>query len=111
VHLVEEHLAAVTSPDAVVIIADLDQGGFGRSIAGRARRAFVEKQGQYFGPPVNDEHAIAELERLRAEGATHFALLWPAFWFFDTYPRFEELLRRTHRCVLENSVVVIFELV
>jgi FkbM family methyltransferase len=110
IHMVEQQLAAVTSRDAVVIVADLDEGGFGRSIAGRARLPFVEKEGQYFGPPADDEHAISELVRLRAVGATHFALLWPAFWFFDTYPLFERHLRRVHRCVLENARAMVFEL-
>ena len=110
VHMVEEQLTAVTSRDAVVIVADLEEGGFGKEIAGRARLPFVEKQGQYFGPPADDAHAIAELARLRAAGATHFALLWPAFWFFDTYPLFEQHLRRVHRCVLENASAVVFEL-
>jgi FkbM family methyltransferase len=110
VHVVEEQLAAVTSPDAVVIVADLEEGGFGSSIAGRAQLPFVEKHGQYFGPPADDAHAIVELARLRAAGATHFALLWPAFWFFDTYPLFEQHLRRGHRCVLENARAIVFEL-
>ena len=110
VHTVEEQLAAVTSPEAVVIVADLEGGGFGSSIAGRARLPFVEKQGQYFGPPADDAHAIAELTRLRAAGATHFALLWPAFWFFDTYPLFEQHLRSEHRCVLEDARAIVFEL-
>lgn len=110
VHMVEEQLTAVTSRDAVVIVADLEEGGFGKEIAGRARLPFVEKQGQYFGPPADDAHAIAELTRLRAAGATHFALLWPAFWFFDTYPLFEQHLRDVHRCVLENARAVVFEL-
>ncbi len=109
-HVVEEQLAGVTSPDAVVVVADLDEGGFGSSIAGRARLPFIEKHGQYFGPPADDAHAIAELARLRAAGATHFVLLWPAFWFFDSYPLFEKHLRRVHRCVLEDARAVVFEL-
>ena len=110
VRMVEEQLAAVTPAEAVVIVADLDEGGFGGSIAGRARFPFVERQGQYFGPPVDSAHAIDELTRLRAAGATHFALLWPAFWFFDTYPLFEQHLRRAHRCVMENGRAVVFDL-
>jgi FkbM family methyltransferase len=110
VHMVEEQLAALTPRDAVVIVADLDEGGFGASIAGRTRLPFVEQGGQYFGPPADDAHAISELTRLRATGATHFMLLWPAFWFFDIYPRFEQHLRRVHRCVLENARAIVFEL-
>jgi hypothetical protein len=37
-------------------------------------------------------------------------LLWPAFWFFDTYPLFEQQLRNAHRCLLENARAVVFEL-
>ena len=65
---------------------------------------------RYFGPPADDAHAIGELTRLRATGATHFALLWPAFWFFAAYPLFEQHLRHVHRCVLENARAIVFEL-
>ncbi len=110
VHTVQEQLAAVTAADAVVIVADLDEGGFGRTIAGRARLPFLEREGQYFGPPIDDTHAISELTRLRAAGATHFALLWPAFWFFDAYPIFAQHLRQSHRCLLENAGAIVFDL-
>jgi FkbM family methyltransferase len=109
-HTVQQQLATVASADAVVIVADLDEGGFGSTIAGRTRLPFVEKNGQYFGPPLDDAHAIDELIRLRAAGATHFALLWPAFWFFDTYPAFERQLRNAHRCVLESAGAIVFDL-
>jgi FkbM family methyltransferase len=109
-HTVQQQLGTVASPDAVVIVADLEEGGFGPTIAGRARLPFVEKDGQYFGPPIDDAHAINELTRLRAAGATHFALLWPAFWFFDTYPAFEQHLRSHHRCVLESAGAIVFDL-
>lgn len=110
IHTVQQRLAALTPADAVIIVADLDEGGFGQTIAGRDRLPFVEKNGQYYGPPVDDAHAIAELTRLRAAGATHFALLWPAFWFFDTYPIFEQHLWTTHRRVLEDAGAIVFEL-
>jgi FkbM family methyltransferase len=110
VHVVQQQVSAITPPDAVVIVADLDEGGLGEVIAGRARLPFVERNGRYFGPPVDEAHAISELTRLHAAGATHFALLWPAFWFFDAYPRFEQHLRNDHRCVLENAFAVVFAL-
>lgn len=110
VHMVEEQLAAVTSHDAVIVVADLEEGGFGETIAGRTRLPFVEKDGQYFGPPADDAHAIGELARLRAAGATHFALLWSAFWFFETYPLFERHLRSGYRCLLENTRAIVFDL-
>jgi hypothetical protein len=110
IRMVEQELASVTPPGAVVIVADLDQGGFGPVIAGRTRLPFVERQGQYFGPPANDEQAVSELARLRTRGATHFGLMWPAFWFFDSYPAFERHLRRAYPCVLETTRLVVFDL-
>jgi FkbM family methyltransferase len=109
-HLTEQEVASVTPADAILIVADLDEAGFGSTIAGHVRLPFIEKQGSYFGPPTNDEHAIEELARLRARGATHFVLLWPAFWFADAYPRFEQHLRQVHRCVFESERTIVFDL-
>jgi FkbM family methyltransferase len=110
VSLAEQELASVTAPDAVIALADLDEGGFGATIAGRTRWPFVERNGRYFGPPATDEEAMAELDRLHRRGATHFAVLWPAFWFFETYPQLAARLRHTHPPLLENDRIVIFEL-
>lgn len=109
-HMVEQLISTRTPAGAEIIVADLDAAGFGETIAGRRRLPFIERHGQYFGPPVDDAHAIGELKRLQGNGATHFALLWPAFWFFDVYATFEQHLRQTHRCVLEDSRAVLFEL-
>jgi FkbM family methyltransferase len=109
-HVAQQELASVTSADAVVVIADLDEGGFGSTIAGRTRMPFLEKDGKFFGPPATDEQAIAELDRLHHRGATHLAVLWPAFWFFDTYPRWTTRLRTVHRVLVDNDRIAIFEL-
>jgi hypothetical protein len=110
VHVAQQELAAVTPADAVVLIADLDQGGFGPTIAGRASLPFLEKNGKYFGPPATDAEALAELDRARSSGASHLAVLWPAFWFFDAYPRWAARLRNVHRCLIDNDRVAVFEL-
>jgi FkbM family methyltransferase len=109
-HVAQEELASVTPADAVVVVADLDQGGFGPTIAGRTRVPFLEKEGKYFGPPATDAHAIVELDRLQRRGASHLAVLWPAFWFFEAYPEFAHRLRDRHSCVLDNVRIAIFEL-
>jgi FkbM family methyltransferase len=110
VHVAQEELASVTPSEAVVAIADLDHGGFGTTIAGRRCVPFLEKDGKYFGPPATDDAAVAELDRARRRGATHLAVLWPAFWFFETYPRWTQRLRSVHRSLLDNDRIVIFEL-
>jgi FkbM family methyltransferase len=106
----QQELASVTPDDAVVVVADLDQGGFGPTIAGRTRVPFVAKEGTYFGPPATDADAITELDSARRSGATHVAVLWPAFWFFDTYPGWAQQLRSIHHCLVDNDRLALFEL-
>lgn len=71
---------------------------------------FLEKDGQYWGPPADDETAIGELERLRKGGARFIAFVWPAFWWLKHYAGFARHLRVQYRCVAENKRVLIFQL-
>jgi hypothetical protein len=71
---------------------------------------FTERDGDYWGPPEDDDAAIRECERLRSQGATFIAFGWPAFWWLEHYAAFREYLRRSYRCVLESSQVVVFDL-
>jgi FkbM family methyltransferase len=109
VHLAARELTSATPPGAVLVIADLDEVVFGSLLADRVRTPFLEHQGMYFGPPATDQQAIDELMRQYANGATHFVLLWPAFWLFEAFPRFEQFLRG-QRCLVENGRMILFEL-
>jgi hypothetical protein len=71
---------------------------------------FLEKNGQYWGPPPDDETAISELERLRKSGANFIIFTWLAFWWLDYYEGLHRYLRTEYRCVLENDRLVVFEL-
>lgn len=77
--------------------------------AGRRAVPFLEREGQYWGPPPDDRTAISELERLRRAGARFVAIAWPAFWWLDYYGAFHRHLRTTYRCVLENDRLVVFD--
>ena len=44
----------------------------------RAAIAFPEREGRYVGPPADDAHAIAELQRLRTSGVKFIAFAWPS---------------------------------
>jgi hypothetical protein len=91
-----------------VILADLGQL---EGIApGRRVIPFIEREGQYFGPPSDDAEAIAELERLRGDGAKFLAIAWPAFWWLEHYADFVRHLRERYRCAMENDRLVVFEL-
>lgn len=88
----------------------VDQGQLGDFRADRSAIPFLEKDGQYFGPPASDETAIRELERLRAAGACRLVFAKTAFWWLEYYTGFHQYLRSKFRCVLENNRLVIFDL-
>jgi hypothetical protein len=70
---------------------------------------FLEKEGQYWGPPADDETAIRECERLRQSGAEWIAFIWTTFWWLEHYPGFLQHLRSQYRCVAENEQVLVFQ--
>jgi len=76
----------------------------------RRTTPFLERDGQYFGVPPNDETAIREFERLRDSGATFIVFTWLAFWWLDYYSGFHDYVRSKFRCVLRNERVVVFDL-
>lgn len=77
---------------------------------GRRAIPFLERDGQYWGPPPDDITAIRELERLRRSGANFIVFGWPAFWWLDYYTELHRYLRSEFRCVLENDRLVVFDL-
>jgi hypothetical protein len=102
-------LAAVIPATEKFILVDEAQLE-GTLTAGRSYTPFPEVDGDYDGPPDDDDAAIAELTRLRATGASFIVFAWPAFWWLDHYEGMNRLLRAEHRCVLENDRLVIFDL-
>jgi hypothetical protein len=71
---------------------------------------FLEKDGQYWGPPADDATALRELERMRHAGARYIAFTWPAFWWLEHYRGFSEHLHSSTRCVLRDENVLVLEL-
>jgi len=70
----------------------------------------LECDGQYSGPPPNDDTAIREVEQLRLAGARFLVVAWPAFWWLDCYSGLQQHLRSRFRCLLENERLVLFDL-
>jgi SAM-dependent methyltransferase len=104
-----DDVAATVPPGSLIVQIDGAQCGSVLA-AGRPARPFLEKEGQYWGPPPDDATAIAELERLRGDGARFVVVAWPAFWWLEHYAAFHRHLRATSRAVCENERVVIFQL-
>ena len=108
-HAAAADLRATISPGEKFILVDEEQI---RSVLTSGYRAipFLERDGQYWGRPADDESAIRELERLRRDGARFIAFAWPAFWWLTHYSGFHQHLRKHFRAVLENDRFVIFNL-
>jgi len=94
--------------DARIIV--LDDGAFGTGFVRHRQSApFLEREGQYWGPPPDDAAALAELARMQNEGAAYLAVAWPAFWWLDHYRAFAERLNGQHR-IVDNERLIVFQL-
>lgn len=104
-----QDIATSIPADKTVILVDENQWGF--QILSEFRiLPFVERSGQYWGPPSDDKTAISELERMRYCGADYIVFGWPAFWWLDYYSELRNYLSCTFHCILHNSRVIIFDL-
>ena len=71
---------------------------------------FLEKDGEYWGPPADDATAIREMERLRRAGARFIAFTWPSFWWLEHYAGFSRHLRENFAPVLKNRILITYHL-
>jgi 4-amino-4-deoxy-L-arabinose transferase-like glycosyltransferase len=84
-------LNKLTARDGLIVAVD----GGNPTIFYYAKRKgwhFLEQNGIYDGNPKNSKQAIADLERLRRQGATHFVFTTPRFWWLESYPEFTQHL-------------------
>ena len=102
-------ISSLPLADGPVILVDDGAWGQGQ-IDRRARLPFLERDGHYWGQPADDATAISELERLRACGATGLAFVWSTFWWLDHYRGLAEHVRRNFDCLVENEVILAFDL-
>jgi glycosyltransferase involved in cell wall biosynthesis len=90
----------------------VDEEKWRDSVVAKGRHAIplLERNGQYWGAPPDDDTAIRELERQRQAGASFMVFGWPAFWWLDHYAGFHRYLYSKFRCVLRNDRLVVFDL-
>jgi hypothetical protein len=105
-----QEMAEQIPPGTSFILVDEDQWETGPLVAGRRRIPFLEKNGQYWGPPADEQTALSEMERLREAGAHYVVFAWPTFWWLEHYTGLNQYLRFNFRCVLENDRLVVFDL-
>lgn len=107
--LATQEIATLIPPGDTFILVDQNQWG-SEVVAGRHAIPFLERDGQYWGPPADDETAIRELERLRRVGASFIVFGWPAFWWLEQYAELHRHLRSQFCCVLKNPRLVVFDM-
>jgi hypothetical protein len=101
-------LAHVIPSTAPFILVDEDQ--LRSQLPHRRVLPFLEKAGEYWGPPADNATAIAEFERLRQAGAAFIAFTWPCFWWLEHYSKLQQHLRSRFRCVLQTDSLIIYDL-
>lgn len=110
VKLAEQEVSGVVPAQASIILVDNDEWGFGQLFWNYRIFPFAEENGQYWGPPTDDETAVREFKRLQQSGASFIVFGWPAFWWLDYYQGLNRHLRSSFRCVLHNDRLVVFDL-
>jgi hypothetical protein len=108
--LARYELMRVIPPGGTFILVNDDQWGEAQVLPDRRVIPFLERDGQYWGPPADDETAIRELGRLLQEGANHIVFAWSSFWWLEHYAGFRRHLQTFFPCVLENERMTVFRL-
>ena len=77
-----------------------------------ARRGvpWVEREGIDHGPPADDEHGVAELERQRRQGIEWFVFLATGWWWLDHYTALADVLGSAADQVVHDRALVAFHL-
>jgi len=93
-----------------ILVNDDQWGNESRALNGYRIFPFLEREGQYWGPPADDHTAVSELQRLRRAGATHLVFAWPSFWWLDHYAGLRRHLSATCELIHHNERLIIFRL-
>ena len=83
-------------------------GGLSIDLAGRFAVPFVERDGDDWGTPRDDAHALVEFQRQRAAGMHWFVFLPIAFWWLDYYSELAEALRSDALECREDDTIAVF---
>jgi glycosyltransferase involved in cell wall biosynthesis len=92
---VREAEAFVPAGAAYVLVDDDEWGATSNRnlLPGRTLVPFLVRDGLYWGPPGDDENAVAALEQARGAGAEIFLFPWFTEWWLDHYRAFGEAVR------------------
>ncbi|MGR8921181.1 MAG: glycosyltransferase [Gammaproteobacteria bacterium] len=103
-------VARVTPEDARLIVLDDGAWWIHGSFAGRSCLPFLERRGQPWGRPRDDAHAIAELERMRDEGAEFLVVAPEAQWWTKCWSGLAHHLVGHYRLLVERDGLTVWQL-
>ena len=92
------------------VLVDEDAWGIGQQFENRKRFHFLDKDGQYNGPPQNDAKAIDEMERMRKENVDYIFFTSNTFWWLDHFDGFASFLKNNAQLILKNARLIVFKL-
>jgi glycosyltransferase involved in cell wall biosynthesis len=107
--LATEEIASLVPVGATLVLLDEDKWRYDLDLPGRRLLPFLERDGEYFGPPPDADTAVREMRRLVDAGAGFVVVGWPAFWWLDFYPALRRELESRFTCLLSNSRLVTFQ--
>lgn len=102
-------IASVIPAEEAFILADEEQIRYELGKASPAI-AFMNKEGKYCGPPLNDDEAITAVKQLCTTSCNYVVFAWPAFWWLEYYIEFARYLRLNFNCILSNDRLIVFHL-
>ena len=106
-----DDIASLVPAGSRYVLVNGDEWGMPNPVADRHAIPFLEHNGDYWGPPPNEDTAISELERLRREAApTHLVLWQGCFWWLKQYPGLFRHLHEKFEEVRKNDRVIIFDI-
>jgi glycosyltransferase involved in cell wall biosynthesis len=104
-----QEIAMFVRPQDRFILVDDQQWGINGTSLGHPV-PFLEREGEYWGPPPDDWTAIQELERQRRTGVKYIVFPWTTFWWLDHYRALHEYLRSRFPTLVQNDRLVLFDL-
>jgi hypothetical protein len=73
---------------------------------------FLERNGEYWGPPADGETAVAELERIRRDtGVKYMVFAWHTRWWLEHYRELQERLAEDGVLAYRSELLTVFEFV
>jgi 4-amino-4-deoxy-L-arabinose transferase-like glycosyltransferase len=102
-------LNKITARDALIVAADMGNPTI-FYYSNRKGWHFLEQRGIYGGNPKDSQQAIADLERLHRQGATHLVFTTNTFWWLNSYPELTQHLSESATLVEATPEFKIYEL-